>query len=93
MREGRLKEKANEQAKVISSLGKFGIRINGRPQIIHSLKSELTETQKKPERGLDNSKQEVGGWRDEAREQKVEAGQLKRRVRRFEWFFYMHRTC
>ena len=90
MQEERLKVRADEQAKVIDSPGKFGIAIEGWLQVIRSLKSELAEARnekRKLECGVEDSKQEVNGWRDEAREQKVEAGQLKRRVRRFEQLF------
>ena len=87
MWEQRLKKKTNEQAKVISSLGKFSIEINGQLQVIHSLESELTKTRKKLEHGMEGSKREVSSWRDEARQRKAEAGRLKCCVGKFEQFF------
>ena len=60
------------------------------------LKSELIKTQNEKDRvtrRLDDSNQEVGSWRDEARGQTVETTQLKRRVRRFEGFCVIRTTC
>jgi len=82
-REERLKEKVDKQVKVNTFPTWFVQKVNGRPQAIDSLKSELRDANNELEDRLKDSQGEVHAWKEETKKRKVEVGRLKDHVRRF----------